>query len=379
MAGRGGGGGSGGTAGAAGAGGRGGGGGVGGAGGMAGAGGTVGRMCGGIAGIPCATPQEFCEFAPGACGNVRDAAGTCKLRGTGACPAIYMPVCGCDNKTYANDCARVAAGISKLRDGACDMRVEVGPGESCGGFRPGPVAVCRQGLYCELPPASCNVADIPGTCTEIPQACPDIYDPVCGCDGRTYSNDCDRRQARANLARKGACMGGGTAGPGEKCGGPTGVRCATDRAQVLVCDALAGMCGVTNAAGTCVVRTAACTREYNPVCGCDGRTYSNNCVRVNAGVGLAHQGACPMGGGGGPGAMCGGIAGFPCGMGLLCDQLAGMCNVADASGICVTAPSGGCTKELRPVCGCDKKTYSNDCLRLLEGRGIAKAHDGACM
>jgi Kazal-type serine protease inhibitor-like protein len=58
------------------------------------------------------------------------------------------------------------------------------------------------------------------------------------------------------------------------------------------CDLQVGQCHVQQVAGVCVPRPEACTRDYRPVCGCNGTTYGNDCERIAAGVQKVHDGAC---------------------------------------------------------------------------------------
>jgi hypothetical protein len=78
----------------------------------------------------------------------------------------------------------------------------VGPGKTCGGFVGIP---CDAGLWCQKPTGTCRIFDGFGKCSKIPQVCTKIFRPVCGCDGKTYSNDCVRRAAQVQLAHTGKC------------------------------------------------------------------------------------------------------------------------------------------------------------------------------
>jgi hypothetical protein len=75
------------------------------------------QRCGGI--VPLQCPMHmFCQFPTGTCGKA-DMMGTCVTRPDACKMMIVRPVCGCDNKTYSNDCRRQEAGVSKLHNGKC--------------------------------------------------------------------------------------------------------------------------------------------------------------------------------------------------------------------------------------------------------------------
>ncbi|KAJ3204386.1 hypothetical protein HDU67_009547 [Dinochytrium kinnereticum] len=158
---------------------------------------------------------------------------------------IYLPVCGSNGQTYGNECVFQSAvckfkPLLKVHDGECEAKKE------------------RRDLTAVAPAErKCNAF------------CPFIFFPVCGSNGVTFSNECEMANA--------ACQFGKAitkAHDGE---------CAADVVPEVpalsTCDAIR------------------CITVFEPVCGSDGKTYSNSCFLLigackNPSVKKVHDGQC---------------------------------------------------------------------------------------
>ncbi len=150
------------------------------------------------------------------------------------CDDIEAPVCGVDGGTYPSDCEAGCAGVQVEHAGPCEGEEEP-PSAGCESDDE-----CAANEFCDTG-VTCGG---PGKCTAQPDVCTRQYDPVCGCDGETYSSSCVAHASGVSVAAPGECS-------------------------------------------TCV-----CPLIYQPVCGEDGATYGNACAASCADVEVAQEGEC---------------------------------------------------------------------------------------
>jgi hypothetical protein len=77
-----------------------------------------------------------------------------------------------------------------------------GSGRVCGGKLATP---CEADEFCDFGRNGCGFDDGTGICRARPSGCPDIFAPVCGCDGQTHSNECDANAAGTDVNASGGC------------------------------------------------------------------------------------------------------------------------------------------------------------------------------
>jgi hypothetical protein len=202
--------------------------------------GEAGVACTGT-GATCSS-AEVCSFPAGACGV---GMGTCVTKpGKGTCAgAPEDPVCGCDGTSYSNPCFALLAGTSVMKGGMC-------PPPGCGN------GTCELGENCSTCPSDCG-------------ACTGCGDGVC----IKGTEDCA------------SC-------PADCCATTCteSTKCAGDQ----FCKFLEGACKTKGATGSCIAPPTTCPPPGagDLVCGCDGTSYSSECQAALGGTSVAHTGAC---------------------------------------------------------------------------------------
>lgn len=136
-------------------------------------------------------------------------------------------------------------------------------------------------------------------------------------------------------------------GPGASCGGrgsppcPRGTFCNFPPSSI---------CGRADGPGVCTPIPSACTREFVPVCGCDGMTYSNACEAQRASVSVETDGECPV--------RCDPET-------VVCDSIPPRC----VSGQVPSVSAGCWTGDCVPIMECTCETFA-DCPDI---RGVSEA------
>jgi len=212
-----------------------------------------------------------------------------------------------------------------------------------------PTSLCWKDDHCESD-EYCFFADCAletGFCKFKPTECPDIWDPVCGCDQKTYGNACLAGMQGESIDHWGACQGQSCMDLLD-CPDPDGMYCLRNP----------GECALP---GICMLRPDSCPEVLDPVCACNGATYESACWAAMAGVSAAYDGDC-----------------LPCWETPDCSTqeycLHHDCD--DPAGACLSQPES-CPWAYSPVCGCDGETYPNVCVAAAASMSVA--YSGVCL